>query len=88
MLIFILTKVGDIVKVKADEIIPCDLVLLYANTAERKCYIQTANLDGETNLKVICFLSFFFLADFMLLINYFLLLYIDLDATCSSHFAF
>lgn len=52
-LLYYSKQVGDIVKVNADEIIPCDLVLLYANTAERKCYIQTANLDGETNLKVI-----------------------------------
>ena len=30
---------------------PCDLVLLYSDTEDDVCYITTANLDGETNLK-------------------------------------
>lgn len=44
-------KVGDIVQVKADEMFPCDLLLLYSNSDHGTCYIKTANLDGETNLK-------------------------------------
>ncbi|CAB3997846.1 probable phospholipid-transporting ATPase IF isoform X2, partial [Paramuricea clavata] len=45
-------KVGDIVKVKAEEEFPCDLVLLSSEDPEGKCHVTTANLDGETNLKL------------------------------------
>ncbi|XP_062573567.1 phospholipid-transporting ATPase IF-like [Saccostrea cucullata] len=44
-------KVGDIVKVKLNQGFPCDLVMLSSYDPEGKCYVQTANLDGETNLK-------------------------------------
>ena len=44
--------VGDIVRVKRDEGFPCDLVLISTSNSEGKCYVTTANLDGETNLKV------------------------------------
>lgn len=44
-------KVGDIVEVLADGAFPCDLVLLYTKTSDGMCFITTANLDGETNLK-------------------------------------
>ena len=47
--------VGDIVRVKRDESFPCDLVLISTSNSEGKCYITTANLDGETNLKVMKF---------------------------------
>ena len=45
-------KCGDIVEVLADQPFPCDLILLYSNTENQGCHITTANLDGETNLKV------------------------------------
>jgi P-type E1-E2 ATPase len=45
-------KVGDIIEVTSDSPFPCDLVLLYSKTSDGVCYITTANLDGETNLKV------------------------------------
>ncbi|XP_076350906.1 phospholipid-transporting ATPase IF-like isoform X2 [Tachypleus tridentatus] len=45
-------RVGDIVKVKSDEEFPCDLVMLSSSDAGGVCYITTANLDGETNLKI------------------------------------
>lgn len=45
-------KVGDFVYVKNNEEIPCDMVLLAAgNRAGDRCYVTTANLDGETSLK-------------------------------------
>lgn len=44
-------EVGDIVKVQSDCDIPCDLVLLSSSELCGLCYITTANLDGETNLK-------------------------------------
>ncbi|XP_057301942.1 phospholipid-transporting ATPase IF-like isoform X1 [Hydractinia symbiolongicarpus] len=45
-------KVGDIVKVQNNEEIPCDLVVISSCEEEGKAHIMTANLDGETNLKV------------------------------------
>lgn len=45
-------KCGDVVQVNGDESIPCDLLILYTKSDDRKCYVTTANLDGETNFKV------------------------------------
>lgn len=44
--------VGDIVRVESEEPIPADLVILASSEPEGLCYIETANLDGETNLKI------------------------------------
>jgi phospholipid-translocating ATPase len=44
-------KCGDIVQVNAETQLPCDLVLLHSDMKDGICYITTANLDGETNLK-------------------------------------
>ncbi len=41
----------------SDESFPCDLLLIHSDTDDNKCYITTANLDGETNLKVKIFFS-------------------------------
>ena len=42
---------GDIVRLVENEEVPCDLVLLATSEANGVCYIQTTNLDGESNLK-------------------------------------
>lgn len=45
-------KVGDLVRVDKNEFFPCDLVLLAASDYRKgQCFIETKNLDGETNLK-------------------------------------
>jgi len=44
--------VGDIVYLENNAEIPCDLLILSTSEIENNsCYIQTANLDGETDLK-------------------------------------
>ena len=45
-------KAGDIVRVVRDQSFPCDLVLLASPLDDAVCYVETKNLDGETNLKL------------------------------------
>ncbi|KAJ0525873.1 putative P-type phospholipid transporter [Helianthus annuus] len=40
-------QVGEVVKVSADETIPCDIVLLSTSDPTGVAYIQTINLDGS-----------------------------------------
>ncbi|KVI08553.1 Cation-transporting P-type ATPase [Cynara cardunculus var. scolymus] len=44
-------QVGEIIKFSANETIPCDIVLLSTSDPTGVAYIQTINLDGESNLK-------------------------------------
>ena len=43
---------GDIIQVKCDQDVPCDMVVLRSSEEEGACHITTVNLDGETNIKV------------------------------------
>ena len=43
--------VGNIVRVRADQTVPADILLLSSQSSENTCYLDTAAIDGETNLK-------------------------------------
>lgn len=45
-------QVGDFVRLFNDEEIPADIVILSTSDPDGACYVETKNLDGETNLKV------------------------------------
>lgn len=44
-------RIGDIIKVNQNEQVPADIVLLQSSEDKLNCFIETKNLDGETNLK-------------------------------------
>ncbi|CRK21572.1 hypothetical protein BN1723_019369, partial [Verticillium longisporum] len=44
-------RVGDYVRIYNDDEIPADIVILATSDPEGACYVETKNLDGETNLK-------------------------------------
>lgn len=45
-------QVGDFIRLYNEEEIPADVVVLSTSDSDGACYVETKNLDGETNLKV------------------------------------
>ncbi|KAJ6720056.1 putative PHOSPHOLIPID-TRANSPORTING ATPASE [Salix viminalis] len=44
-------QIGEVIKIKANDTLPCDMVLLSTSDSTGVAYLQTINLDGESNLK-------------------------------------
>lgn len=44
-------RVGDLVHLSNNEVIPADILLIRSSDPHGFCYIDTCNLDGESNLK-------------------------------------
>lgn len=45
-------QVGEIIKVEKDHFFPADLLLVSSTNDDGIAYVETMNLDGETNLKI------------------------------------
>ena len=43
-------KLGDILKIHKNEIIPCDMILLDSSELNGVCYVEPKNINGESNL--------------------------------------
>ena len=43
-------KLGDVIKVKKNEIIPCDMIILESSELNGLCYVEPKNINGESNL--------------------------------------
>lgn len=44
-------RVGEVLKISVNDTLPCDMVLLSTSDPTGVAYVQTINLDGESNLK-------------------------------------
>ena len=44
-------QIGCLVKVKENQFFPCDMIMVRSSMPKGIAYVETKNLDGETNLK-------------------------------------
>ncbi|PAV66719.1 hypothetical protein WR25_09917 [Diploscapter pachys] len=49
--------VGDFIRIENDELIPADALIIRSSKESGICFVETSNLDGESNLKRRCVLS-------------------------------
>ena len=45
-------QVGNLILIENDDRVPADLVILNSSNIDKTCFIETSNLDGESNLKL------------------------------------
>ncbi|WVO18977.1 uncharacterized protein IAS62_000253 [Cryptococcus decagattii] len=45
-------EVGDLVLLRDNEQVPADIIVLSTSNSDALCFVETKNLDGETNLKI------------------------------------
>ena len=45
-------RVGDVIRVHNNEEVPADMLILLSSDDDNCCFVETRNLDGETNMKV------------------------------------
>jgi magnesium-transporting ATPase (P-type) len=44
-------KIGDVIKVMENDALAADIIITTTASSDNVCYVETKNLDGETNLK-------------------------------------